>query len=710
MTIFARVWTLLIRASFFSFVIVSYDTEGTMKNSSKTRSALIEELASLRRRIGELEQSEAERRQTEEALRESESRYRLLVDQSLLGILILQDERIMYANDMITEKCGYSADELMALLPIQVMALIHPDDREVVWNRMLSRFRGNKEPERNECRFVVKDGSIYWADVHTNVIEYLGKSAIQMCIVDISERKRAYEELQFRNVLLSTQQEASIDGILVVDEKNRILTYNSRFVEMWGLPEKLVEDRLDEPVLQFVTAKTADPPSFARKVQYLYSHRQETSQDEILLADGRVFDRYSAPMVGPDDRYYGRVWYFHDITGHKRAAAEKEKLEAQLFQAQKMESVGRLAGGVAHDYNNILSVILGYTELALGKTSPDDPLHDDLQEILIAARRSIDITRQLLAFARKQTIAPKVLDLNEALEAMLKMLRQLIGEDIDLAWLPGSNPCLVKMDPSQLDQILANLCVNAQDAIAGVGKITIETGKVIFDAAYCADHAGFVPGKFSLLAVSDNGQGMDKEILGNLFEPFFTTKDMGKGTGLGLATVYGIVKQNDGFINVYSEPGKGTTFRIYLPYHSGEAEAVRTEIAAEISRGAGETVLIVEDEASILKLAHQVLDGLGYRAITARTLDEVMALAKEHTDNIDLLITDVVMPGINGRNLSDRLQALYPGLKTLFMSGYTANVIAHHGVLDEGVNFVQKPFSRKDLAAKVRAALDTAKI
>ena len=680
-----------------------------MKNSSKNKQASTEELAYLRRRIEELEQSEAERKQAEEALRESESKYRSLVDQSLLGILILQNGRIIYANDMLTEKCGYSADELMALLPIQVMELIHPDDRKVVWNRMLSRFSGKKEPPRNECRFVAKDGSIYWADVHTNVIEYLGETAIQVCMVDISERKRADEELQFRNVLLSTQQEASIDGILVVDENSRILSYNRRFVEMWGLPAKLVEDRFDETVLQFVMVKIADPRSFAQKIRYLYNHRQETSQDEILLTDGRVFDRYSAPMVGPDDRYYGRVWYFHDITEHKRAAAEKEKLEAQLFQAQKMESIGRLAGGVAHDYNNILSVILGYTELALEKISPDDTLYADLREILTAAKRSIDITRQLLAFARKQTIAPKVLDLNEALEAMLNMLRQLIGEDIDLAWHPRTDRCLVKMDPSQLDQILANLCVNAQDAIAGVGKVTIETDKVTFDTAYCADHAGFVPGEFALIAVSDNGKGMDKEILGKVFEPFFTTKDVGKGTGLGLATVYGIIKQNDGFINVYSEPGKGTTFRIYLPCHTGEAEAVRTEITAEASKGHGETVLIVEDEASILKLAHQILDRLGYKVFTARTLGEAMESAKKHADSIDLLITDVVMPEINGRDLSDRLQTLYPGLKTLFMSGYTTNVIAHRGVLDKGVNFIQKPFSRKDLAAKVRVALDTAK-
>jgi len=339
---------------------------------------------------------------------------------------------------------------------------------------------------------------------------------------------------------------------------------------------------------------------------------------------------------------------------------------------------------------------------------PNDPLHADLQEILTAARRSTDITRQLLAFARKQTVAPRVLDLNETLEEMLKMLRQLIGEDIDLAWLPKANLWLVKMDPAQIDQILANLCVNAQDAIAGVGKVTIETDKVTFDAAYCADHAGFVPGEFVLLAVSDNGCGMDKETQDKLFEPFFTTKGVGQGTGLGLATVYGIVKQNDGFINVYSEPEKGTTFKIYLPRHAGETEEISVESVAEIPKGRGETVLVVEDDFSILKLANKILDGLGYNVLIARSPNEAIVLAEEHAGALDILITDVVMPEMNGKELAGRVHALCPDIKTLFMSGYTANVIAHRGVLEEGVNFIQKPFSIKDLAAKVRAVLDNA--
>ncbi len=394
-----------------------------------------------------------------------------------------------------------------------------------------------------------------------------------------------------------------------------------------------------------------------------------------------------------------------DITEQKEAENERLRLEDQLHQSQKMESIGRLAGGVAHDYNNMLSVIIGYAELAFEKTEPDDLIREDLNEVLDAARRSTNITRQLLAFARRQTIAPVVIDLNETVEGILKMLRRLIGEDIDLSWKPGSGRMPVFIDPSQLDQLLANLCVNARDAIGGVGKLTIETGRISFDTEYCDAHDGFIPGDFVMLAVSDDGCGMDRDTLGNIFEPFFTTKGMGEGTGLGLSTVFGIVKQNQGFINVYSEPGKGTTFRIYLSPHAEEGTIVKVREAESIPTGRGETVLIVEDEASILKLTQQILENSGYHALAASTPGEALALAKEHAGNIHLLVTDVVMPEMNGRELAETLQVHYPTLKVLFMSGYTANVIAHRGVLDKGVNFIQKPFSKKDLAVKVWDAI-----
>jgi two-component system sensor histidine kinase EvgS len=360
---------------------------------------------------------------------------------------------------------------------------------------------------------------------------------------------------------------------------------------------------------------------------------------------------------------------------------------------------------VAHDYNNMLSVILGYAQMGLQKTDPDSSLHGDLLEILDAAQRSAAITRQLLAFARKQTITPQILDLNETVEGMLNMLRRLIGEDINLSWLPEPHLWPIEIDPSQVDQLLANLCVNARDAISDVGKITIETSMVTIDQEYCETHAVAVLGDYVMLVVSDNGCGMDKEILDKIFEPFFTTKELGKGTGLGLATVYGIVKQNNGFINVYSESDKGTTFKIYLPRYTQEFTTVENEDCAEITACNGETILVVEDEASILKLTRKILSGLGYTVLTAKSPMEAINLAHEHRTGIDLLLSDVIMPEMNGKDLAELILTFYPDLKCLFMSGYTANVISSQGILNDDMHFIQKPFVAKDLAVKVREVL-----
>jgi signal transduction histidine kinase len=417
--------------------------------------------------------------------------------------------------------------------------------------------------------------------------------------------------------------------------------------------------------------------------------------------DGTLYTEETT--ISPVRNALGRIVNYVAV---KRDITEHLRLTAQFQQAQKMEAVGLLAGGVAHDYNNMLGVILGYTELALRKVDPSQSLHADLEEVFKAAKHSLDITRQLLAFARKQAIAPVVLDLNQTLEGMLTMLRRLIGEDINLAWRPETGPCPVKMDPVQVSQILANLCVNARDSIADVGIVTIETGNDVFDEDYCAHHPGSVAGEYVLLAVSDDGCGMGKDTLDRVFEPFFTSKGAGLGTGLGLSTVYGIVKQNHGFINVYSEPGKGTTFRIYLPRYAGQLVDTPRETATEIPLGHGETILVVEDEPALLEMVKMMLEELGYRVLIANTPGEAINLAEEHSDVIRLIVTDVIMPEMNGRDLTKRLQPLYPGMRILFMSGYTADVILHRGVLDEGVNFIQKPFSIQDLAGKVQEVLN----
>ncbi|MCR4407477.1 MAG: PAS domain S-box protein [Anaerolineae bacterium] len=523
----------------------------------------------------------------------------------------------------------------------------------------------------------------------------------------IMRAKAAEDALRETQKTLEAVVETAPILIVMTDSRGRIVLFNRACEELTGysrqevLGKTIPELFLSPEWVPIVAERFADP--FNPALQELHINPWITKTGEERLIEWRC---KALPM--PRGTGYFVLGTGLDITERKRAEEEREKLEAQLRQAQKMEAVGRLAGGVAHDFNNMLTTILGYADLALREVSPESPLHDDLLEIVKAAQRSADLTRQLLAFARRQTVNPIVLDLNDAVSGLLKMLRRLIGEDIDLIWMPGHDLWPVKIDPSQVDQLLANLAVNARDAITGVGKITIETHNVVLDEAYCVDHVDFLPGEYVMLAVSDTGVGMSKEVLEHLFEPFFTTKEVGKGTGLGLATVYGIVKQNDGFINVYSEPGQGTTFKIYLPRSEAQSVEIPAEKTAEPLWGGRETVLIVEDEKAILDIGERVLEGLGYTVLVARSPNEAIRLAEEHVGDIHLLITDVVMPEMNGRDLAEQLTSIRPGIKCLYMSGYTANVIAQRGVLNEGVCFIQKPFSAMSLAVKVREALEQA--
>jgi PAS domain S-box-containing protein len=368
---------------------------------------------------------------------------------------------------------------------------------------------------------------------------------------------------------------------------------------------------------------------------------------ELLLKkkDGTLFHGSfsSAPVRDGTGHIIGVMGTVEDISQRIDREKSHAKVQAQLLQAQKMESVGRLAGGVAHDYNNTLGVILGYAEMILEQLSPEDPKCDDLREIIKATLHSADITRQLLTFARKQTISPTMIDLNEQVENMLKMLKRLIGENIELKWIPGNDLGTVKMDMTQINQILANLCINARDAIDNTGCITIETCLATIDDACCADKPWFKPGRYVCLSISDTGSGMDKEILKKIFDPFFTTKAMGVGTGLGLATVYGIVKQNNCFINVYSEPGTGSTFNIYFPRHTAPTDKAMP-VSSPVLTGQGETLLLVEDDAGILKIYRQMLESIGYRVIDTQRPEHAVDIASNTTENIRLLITDVIMP------------------------------------------------------------------
>lgn len=384
---------------------------------------------------------------------------------------------------------------------------------------------------------------------------------------------------------------------------------------------------------------------------------------------------------------------------------DREGLEDQLRQAQKVEVIGRLAGGVAHDFNNLLTIISGYTDLTLGQLPEGNPLHENLEEIRNAARRAAELTRQLLAFGRRQILAPKVIDLNAVVADTQKMLRRLIGEDIDLVAVLTPELWRLKADSGQIEQVIMNLAINARDAMPHGGRLTLETQNVELDDAYARAHVAVQPGPYVMLAVSDTGSGMDRETLGHLFEPFFTTKGPGQGTGLGLATVYGIVKQSGGNIWVYSEVGRGTTCKVYLPRVDEPLESTTPPKPRASLRGT-ETILLVEDEQAVRLLARRVLEGNGYAVLEAADGLKAIELVRHYEGPIHLLVTDVVMPHMSGRAVADAVTSLRPTMKVLYLSGYTANAIVHRGVLDPGTPFLEKPFTPGTLASKVREVLD----
>jgi PAS domain S-box-containing protein len=632
-----------------------------------------------------------ERKRAEAARQDSEKRYRRLFESAKDGILILDADtgRVVDVNPFLLQLLGYSYDALHGQYIWELGVF-----KDIAASKDAFKvLQDNKYIRYEDLPLETLDGKPVAVEFVSNVYLVDHTKVIQCNIRDITARKKT--EAEHRRLTAAIEQAGEV--IFMTDAQGIIQFVNPAFERTTGYSR---EDAVGQNPRILKSGKQDE--LFYRNLWDTISDGR-TWEGRIVnkRKDGTLYTEEAtiSPVCNPLGRIVNYVAVKKDITEHLR-------LTAQFQQAQKMEAIGLLAGGVAHDYNNMLGVILGYTELALTTVDPAQPLRADLEEIYKATMRSANITRQLLAFARKQTITPVVLDLNHTVESMLKMLRRLIGENIDLAWLSGRSLYPVKMDPVQLGQILTNLCVNARDAITDIGKITIETGNKIFDETYCAQYPEFAEGAYALLAVSDDGCGMEKEILDHIFEPYFTSKEVGKGTGLGLSTVYGIVRQNNGFINVYSEPGKGTTFRIYLPRHEGKAVDTEEKIVAIIPHGRGETVLVVEDEPALLTLAEMMLDVLDYRVLIAGTPGEAIGLAQEHAGEIRLLITDVVLPKMNGRDLAERMQSLYPGMKILFMSGYTADVIAHRGVLDESVNFIQKPFSIKDLANKVREVLD----
>lgn len=647
----------------------------------------------------------------------SEENYRDLVEH-MHDLVCTHDleGRIISINQAAVNLLGYERQELIGT---DIRDLIAPEVRDE-FGRYLETIQ--KEGAARGLLLVPTNTGErrFWEYDNTLRAEGVSQPVVRGLARDVTEIRKAERTLRESEKRLNQIVEFLPDATFVIDTQGRVTAWNRAMENLSGVPAAEMLGRggyayavpffgkprpiLIDLVMNFDEEIAGSYAFFEKRQDHLVS---ESHYEDFRGRGPAWFWNTAGKLYDTKGEVIGAIESIREITDQKLAAAEQHRLEAQLRQAQKMEAVGRLAGGVAHDFNNMLGVMVGYTELALMKIQPGDAISSYLKEIAKATRRSADLVRQLLAFARKQTIVPQVLDLNETVEGMLRMLRRLIGEDIHLIWKPTADPWLVNMDPTQIDQILANLTVNARDAIAGVGNITIETANVLFDEAYCRQHVGSIPGQYLMLAVTDDGCGMDKNTLELLFEPFFTTKPVGKGTGLGLPTVYGIIKQNNGFISVYSEPGQGSTFKVYLPRHGLPAAPPAAEPALVRGPAGHETLLLVEDEPALLEIAEELLTHLGYEVIAAATPGRAIQLAREYPGEIHLLVTDVIMPEMNGRDLAQKILALRPGIKSLFMSGYTADVIAHHDVLNGQIHFLQKPFSLEHLAQKVRQALDS---
>jgi len=645
--------------------------------------------------------NEEKRRWAEEALRKSEEQLRLAFYTSPDALVISRVENGVYVdiNQGFTKISGYSREEVIGRSAMDINIWYDPRDRD----RMIQGIRKHGKIDNLEARFRLKDGTVITGLISASVFVFNGEMHVLSITRNIEhlkelekERIKLYEEAETARRLLSDVLSRISDGVVALD-KSWVFTYvNEQAAKL--LDRDKPGDLLDRHIW-------AEYPELVGHPFYEAYHKaMETQQAVYLEGYHETWDRWFENRIFPSPD--GITVYFTEITERIRATEEKTKLEEQLRQAQKLESIGRLAGGVAHDFNNMLSIILGYSEDILQKLPPGDPIQDEVEEIISAGRRSADLTRQLLAFSRKQILRPKVLDLNDLMRNLERMLRRLIGEDIEMSVYLDSEPTVVEVDPGQFEQVIMNLVVNARDAMPGGGKLDIDISRVELDEEYAGNHQSVKPGRYILVAVSDTGTGMDKETMNKIFEPFFTTKGKGKGTGLGLSTVYGIIKQSGGNVWVYSESGRGTTFKIYLPEAKKNVENTKRPAPKNLKPGDGEHILVVEDEESLRRLAAKALTRFHYKVTVASSPAKALSLVEAGEVRPALLITDLVMPGMSGKELFDHLKEILPGIKVIYMSGYMDNAIMHHGVLDKGVQFIQKPFSLSSFMSKVQEVLE----
>jgi PAS domain S-box-containing protein len=739
---------LLLEGTYQEFESVQYRADGTPINLL-INASVIEYQG--RQAVLSINRDITQRKRAEEALRESEERFRMFSEASSEGIVIHDRDQILEFNNTAALLCGYDPSEVLGM---SLLAFSTPESRETIRKNILDGYE-----QTYETVALRKDGSTFPVEILGKTFNYRGRKARLTLFRDITERKQAEHALHEANQRAIIEYERLLDKLASLAQT--LGTARDLKTIFQGLREFAInstpcsrlfislydqERQMRHPVYAWSEGREADLSKLLPIPMTESPHSRAIATGQIIITDdfqaamgdqpiinlglereprlsqsslavpmavmGRIIgavEAQSAELAAFKQEHATAMRMAANLTAvaieNVRLLEREHEREGHLRQSQKMEAIGQLAGGIAHDFNNLIAVILLHSELMLKNLSQHSDLHRRSEEIRKAADRAASLTHQLLAFSRKQVLQPRVLDLNVVVAELNKMLRRLIGEHIELLTTTRAELGKVKADPGRIEQVIMNLVVNARDAMPKGGRLGIETANVELDEDYASRHVGVQPGRYVMLAVSDTGQGMDAQTQSRIFEPFFTTKEHGKGTGLGLSTVYGIIKQSGGNIWVYSEVGWGTTFKVYLPRVEEVEQVEPSDAQATLPQGT-ETVLLVEDEEMIRKAAREILEVSGYRVLEASGSNEALSFCQTHNEPIDLMIADVVMPQMGGRELAEQLKPIRPSMKVLYMSGYTDDAIARHGVLEAGAAFLEKPFTIKALAHKVREVIN----